>query len=151
MRELTPNQAGCDIILDVGGPSNWVQSLQAARTAGDIHLIGFLGGSPKDQDPKEPTPSFWELRQRLCNLKSAAVGSKPQFEAMNKAIDSFKIRPVVDAAIFDLDHAKDAYQYMVSLAVQPWSNYSNMKCQIDAKHTGKIVIDIPDVGSDVKL
>ncbi|KIV92287.1 hypothetical protein PV10_06739 [Exophiala mesophila] len=134
VRELTPGKVGCDIILDVGGPSNWAQSLQAVRTAGDIHLIGFLGGSPDDQDPKEPTPSFWDLRQRLCNLKSVAVGSRPQFEAMNKAIDTFKIRPVVDVARFDLDHAKDAYQYL-----------------IDAKHIGKIVIDIVDAGYDVKL
>jgi NADPH:quinone reductase-like Zn-dependent oxidoreductase len=53
------------------------------------------------------------------------VGSRLQFEEMNRAIEANNIQPVVDEKVFKLAEAKEAYQYM-------W----------DQKHFGKLTIDI---------
>ncbi|KAJ9157204.1 alcohol dehydrogenase [Pleurostoma richardsiae] len=120
VRQATPGQAGCDIILDVGGSSNWAQSLKAVGAGGDIYLIGFLGGTGDTSGP-----TLWDTRQALCNPKSISVGNRAQFEDMNKAIEAFNIKPVIDDSVFDLDHLKEAYQYLMS-----------------ASHQGKVVVDI---------
>ena len=53
------------------------------------------------------------------------VGSRLQFEEMNRAIEANDIKPVVDEKVFTLDQTKEAYQYM-------W----------DQKHFGKLCIKI---------
>ena len=53
------------------------------------------------------------------------VGSRLQFEDMNRAIEANDIHPVVDEKVFNLTELKDAYQYM-------W----------DQKHFGKLTIKI---------
>ncbi|EXJ76828.1 hypothetical protein A1O3_10473 [Capronia epimyces CBS 606.96] len=120
VRQLTPNQQGCDIILEVGGPRSVNQSLQAAKVGADIHMIGWLGGAGDD-----PGPTIWDVRQALCNIKSVVVGSRAQFEDMNKSIEAFKIKPAIDSSVFDLARLKEAYQYL-----------------IEAKHLGKVVVDV---------
>jgi len=52
------------------------------------------------------------------------VGSKKQFQDMNKAIDACNIHPVVDKT-FEFEKAQEAYQY-----------------QWDQKHVGKVVIQL---------
>lgn len=42
------------------------------------------------------------------------MGSRKQFEDMNRAIDATGIKPVVDEKVFGLEEPRDAYQYMVS-------------------------------------
>ena len=39
------------------------------------------------------------------------ASSKQQFVEMNRAIDSTKIRPVVDSKVFSFEDAKEAYEY----------------------------------------
>ncbi|KAK5219251.1 hypothetical protein LTR72_008433 [Exophiala xenobiotica] len=109
VRQLSPNREGCDIILDVGGPSNWKGSLQAVKRGGDMHLIGWLGGFEG-----AGMPTIWDARQALCNLKSVSVGNRAQFEDMNKAIEAFEIKPTLDPVSFNLHDLKQAYQYVVS-------------------------------------
>ena len=73
-----------------------------------ITVIGFLAGQTKDE------PSFLEVLQATCVVRGALVGSREQFEKMNKAIDANGIKPVVDKKVFGLEELKEAYQYMVS-------------------------------------
>lgn len=120
VRQLSPNREGCDIILDVGGPSNWKGSLQAVKRGGDIHLIGWLGGFES-----AGMPTIWDVRQVLCNLKSVSVGNRDQFEDMIKAIEAFEIKPTLDPAIFNLYDLKQAYQYAVSSKYLSVGRYSN--------------------------
>jgi NADPH:quinone reductase-like Zn-dependent oxidoreductase len=61
----------------------------------------------------------------ICVVRGILVGSRTQFEDMNRAIETNKIKPVVDEKVFTLEEAKDAYQYM-------W----------DQKHFGKLTIKI---------
>jgi NADPH:quinone reductase-like Zn-dependent oxidoreductase len=58
-------------------------------------------------------------------VRGVSVGSRAQFEDMNRAIEANDIKPVVDERIFDMEHLKEAYQYM-------W----------EQRHFGKVVVKI---------
>ena len=110
-KKLTPGGLGLDHIIEVGGPKTIKQSLNAIKIDGVITVIGFLGGHSKDE------PSFLEVLLHSCVVRGGLVGSRQQFEAMNKAIDANGIKPVVDEKVFALEELKEAYQYMVSARV----------------------------------
>ena len=93
------------------------QSLNAIRMEGVISIIGFLGQGEQ--------PVMLEALMHGCTIRGILVGSRFQFEDMNKAIDANKIKPVVDEKIFAFEDAKAAYQYT-------W----------DQKHFGKTVIKV---------
>lgn len=95
------------------------QSLKAIRIAGVISIIGFVGGRSEDQ------PTFLDTLHNLCSVRGISVGSRSQFEDMNRAIEANDIHPVIDKQVYTLDQAKEAYQYM-----------------LQQKHFGKVVIQI---------
>lgn len=70
-------------------------------------------------------PTFLDCLMNICTVRGVLVGSRLQFEDMNRAIAANNIHPVVDEKVFTLDEARDAYQYM-------W----------DQKHFGKLCIKI---------
>ncbi len=98
---LTPHSAGVDHVLEVGGPVTMAQSLKAVKIDGVISIIGFLGGNAKDQ------PSFLDALNNICTVRGLLVGSRQQFEDMNRAIDANKIKPVVDDKVFGLEELKE--------------------------------------------
>lgn len=118
-KSLTPNQEGVTHILEVGGPATMTQSVKAIKIDGVISIIGFLGGVDQKQ------PGFLDCLMNICTVRGILVGSRVQFEDMNRAIDANKIKPVVDEKVFGLDDAREAYQYM-------W----------EQKHFGKLAIKI---------
>ena len=95
-------------VVEVGGPTTMAQSLKAIKMEGVINIIGFLGGYSKDQ------PTFLDCLTNVCIVRGGLVGSRQQFEDMNRAVDANEIKPVVDDKVFKLEEAKEAYQYMVS-------------------------------------
>jgi NADPH:quinone reductase-like Zn-dependent oxidoreductase len=99
---LTPKGEGVNHILEVGGPSTMTQSLKAIKIDGVISIIGFLGGSAKDQ------PSFLDALLNICTVRGVLVGSRLQFEEMNRAIEACKIKPVVDKKVFTLEQTKES-------------------------------------------
>ncbi|KAE9969224.1 hypothetical protein BLS_005443 [Venturia inaequalis] len=118
-KKLTADGQGVTHIIEVGGPTTMKQSLAAIRIDGVISIIGFVGGMTKEQ------PSFLDCLINICTVRGVLVGSRLQFEDMNRAIEVNNIHPVVDDKVFTLDEARDAYQYM-------W----------DQKHFGKLCIKI---------
>ena len=108
-KSLTPGGLGVEHIIEVGGPVTMAQSLKAIRLEGVITIIGFLAGNAKEQ------PSFLECLNTGATVRGALVGSRLQFEDMNRAIDAMGIKPVVDKKEFELEDLKEAYQYMVSM------------------------------------
>ena len=118
-KKLTSGGAGVNHILEVGGPKTLAQSLKAIQPEGVISVIGFLGGMSKDQ------PSCLEALYHMCTIRGVLVGSKQQFEEMNRAIDACGIKPVVDEGRFGFEGVKEAYQYM-------W----------EQKHFGKVTVRI---------
>ncbi|EXJ95554.1 alcohol dehydrogenase [Capronia coronata CBS 617.96] len=119
-RSLTPDGVGVDHIVEVGGAGTLTQSLKAIKLEGTITIIGFLGGVNK-----EDMPSLLDALNNICTVRGILVGSRQQFEEMNRAIEANGIHPVVDKKIFKFENAVEAYQY-----------------QWDQKHFGKVVIQV---------
>jgi D-arabinose 1-dehydrogenase-like Zn-dependent alcohol dehydrogenase len=71
---------------------------------GVISIIGFLGQGEQ--------LGMLEALMHGCIIRGILVGSRMQFEDMNRAIDANKIKPVVDDKIFSVEEAKAAYQHM---------------------------------------
>jgi NADPH:quinone reductase-like Zn-dependent oxidoreductase len=103
VRELTG--AGADHIVEVGGAATLPKSLKSVRMNGRISLIGNLSGGGE----VNPVP----LLMKNVRLQGIFVGSREMFEAMNTAIVTHGLRPVVDR-VFPFDQAREAMRYMES-------------------------------------
>ncbi len=103
VRALTGN-AGVSHVLEVGGRDTLPKALEALAFEGHIALIGGLSGFASDVPVG-----------RLMGLGASAsgiyVGSRADFEAMNRFITQHKIRPVVDR-VFPFEEAAQAYDFM---------------------------------------
>ncbi|CZT24079.1 probable zinc-binding oxidoreductase [Ramularia collo-cygni] len=111
---------GVQHVIEVGGPNTQAQSLKAIAFDGIISVIGFIAGAPG-----ETQATLTETLQNLCTVRGILVGSRQQFEAMNRAVEANDIKPVMDKKTFKLEEIKEAYEYM-------W----------DQKHFGKIGVQI---------
>ena len=120
-KRLSPNKAGVDHVIEVGGPSTMTNSMKAIKAEGVITVIGFLGGGQA-----EKPPSTLDALTYVCTIRGIIVGSRLQFQAMNACIDANNIHPVVDKKTFKFEDAKEAFQY-----------------QWDQKHVGNVVIQLP--------
>jgi NADPH:quinone reductase-like Zn-dependent oxidoreductase len=106
--ELTDGR-GADCVVEIGGPGTLANSIKALAVGGHISLIGSsLSRSGFMLDPLL-------LGGRGMTLGSISVGSRTDFEAMNRAIVLHRLRPVVDR-VFPFEEAPDAYRYFESRA-----------------------------------
>jgi len=86
VRELTDGR-GVDCIVEIGGPGTIAMSLLALAVGGHVSLIGAsLSSSGTGLDPLL-------LTGRGITLGSIRVGSRTDFEAMNRAIALHRLRP----------------------------------------------------------
>ncbi|OAX37724.1 NAD(P)-binding protein [Rhizopogon vinicolor AM-OR11-026] len=108
---------GVDHVIEVGGPNTMPKSINAARHAGWIHIIGFVSGG------NNGIPVGSAIMKALT-FRGILIGSVKQFEDMNRLITAREIRPVVDK-IFPFEQAIEAYSYLES-----------------QKHVGKVVIKV---------
>ncbi len=114
--ELTGGR-GVDCVVEIGGPDTLANSIKSLAVGGHISLIGSsLSRSGIMLDPLS-------LGGRGMSLGSISVGSRADFDAMNRAIAKHRLRPVIDRA-FPFDAAQDAYRHFESRA-----------------HFGKVVIN----------
>ena len=103
VRELTDGR-GVDCIVEIGGPGTIAMSLQALAVGGHVSLIGAsLSASGTGLDPLL-------LTGRGITLSSISVGSRADFEAMNRAIAMHSLHPVIDRT-FPFAEAKEAYRH----------------------------------------
>jgi len=106
--ELTDGR-GADCVVEIGGPGTLANSIKALAVGGHISLIGSsLSRFGFMLDPLL-------LGGRGMTLGSISVGSRTDFEAMNRAIVLHRLRPVVDR-VFPFEEAPDAYRYFESRA-----------------------------------
>jgi NADPH:quinone reductase-like Zn-dependent oxidoreductase len=106
--ELTDGR-GADCVVEIGGAGTLTNSIKALAVGGHISLIGSsLSRSGVMLDPLL-------LGGRGMTLGSISVGSRADFEAMNRAIALHRLRPVVDR-VFPFEEAPDAYRYFESRA-----------------------------------
>lgn len=115
VREATGGH-GVDIVVETVG-STIPEALKAVSFGGYVGVVGFLGGF-------ETAMPIVPLIESMIRIEGIAVGSRGQFEAMNRAIESADIKPVVDRVV-SLADAKEAFKTMEQ-----------------GGHFGKIVIEI---------
>jgi NADPH:quinone reductase-like Zn-dependent oxidoreductase len=103
VRELTEGR-GVACIVEIGGPGTIAMSLKALAVGGHVSLIGAsLSSSGTGLDPLL-------LTGRGITLGSISVGSRADFEAMNRAIAINRLRPAIDRT-FPFAEARDAYRH----------------------------------------
>ena len=80
---------GADLIVEVGGAGTFTRSLRAVRIGGAVAQIGVLSESSEGMQ----IPLLLHRQVRLCGIY---VGSRADFEMMNRAIRQQKLKPVID-------------------------------------------------------
>ncbi|CAG8378080.1 unnamed protein product [Penicillium salamii] len=120
-KKLTRDGQGCQRIVEVGGQKTIRQSFECVAHGGEIGIVGFLTGQGAPDHEDELT--FLEPLLRVCTVRGIEVGSHVLFEEMNRAIEGWDIKPVVDNQGWDLRALKEAYKFV-------W----------DQKHFGKLVL-----------
>lgn len=98
---------GADFIMEVGGAGTIQQSCKAIRIGGHISIIGLVAQPGPNDPPFTPTT----LIGNGARMQGVFVGSRDMFEAMCKAMDLHKIRPVVDK-VFPWTEAPAAFEAM---------------------------------------
>lgn len=99
---------GVDHVIEVGGPTSFTQSLAAVRRGGQINVIGYLGGTEGAINPLD-------IFRRQVRVRGIPVGSRASFEAMVRAIEASRLRPVIDR-VFSWTDAVKALRHLESAA-----------------------------------
>jgi NADPH:quinone reductase-like Zn-dependent oxidoreductase len=100
--EALRRTGGVDRVVEIGGAGTIVQSVEALALGGQVALVGNLA----DGGGMDLTPFF----RRAATLRSIAVGSRDDFERMNRTLSRTGLRPVIDRA-FPFDAAPDAFAH----------------------------------------
>ncbi|MCU1646541.1 MAG: alcohol dehydrogenase [Nocardia sp.] len=95
--------AGVRHVVDAVGRLTLSKSLAAAANGAQVTLIGAFP-APAGEQPGDP------LGGKFLTLRRIAVGSRADFEGMNRAIAEHRMRPVIDR-VFPFEQAVDAYRY----------------------------------------
>ena len=107
---------GVDLVIEVGGAGTLPKSLRAVRMGGQIAQIGVLSG-PSDQ---LPLPL---VLHKQVQIKGIYVGSRWDFEQMNRAVELLRLHPVC--------------------TTRPWTEVPDSLHQMDqAFHFGKLVVEL---------
>lgn len=114
--ELTGGR-GVDHVVELGGSGTLEKSCVAARTGGNVWLIGVLTGF---EAKINPLPILFKS---LC-VQGIYVGSRAMFEDMNTAFSATGLQPVIDRT-FAFKDARAAFH-----------------CMQAAGHFGKLVVTV---------
>jgi NADPH:quinone reductase-like Zn-dependent oxidoreductase len=108
---------GVDVVVEVGGPGTFDQSVAALRYGGTMSLLGVLTGLRGEVNT-------YGIFHKSLRVAGVYVGSVAMFEGLIRAIEARQIDPIIDRS-FGFGEVKDAYAYLASGA-----------------HFGKVVIRI---------
>ncbi len=108
---------GVDVVVEVGGPGTFNQSVSALRFGGTLALIGILTGLKGEIDT-------YAVFHKTLTVAGIYVGSVAMFERFTRALEANRIEPIIDRS-FDFKEAKEAYEHLASGA-----------------HFGKIVVRV---------
>ena len=97
---------GYDVIVELGGEKTLPQSLRCIRPGGTVAMIGVLSGGTM-------STALGLIVTRQVRLQGVTVGHRDGFEAMLRAVDQYKIRPIVDR-VFAFEELKPALAYLKS-------------------------------------
>lgn len=100
--------------VNIAGGDSFEMSVKAIRHNGRLVMVGQREGPMKNISAN--------FMSRGVNIHNTRVGSRDNFEHMNRALEAAKIKPVIDR-VFKFEEAPAAFEYFAS-----------------AKHIGKVVI-----------
>ncbi|KAI0673130.1 NAD-P-binding protein [Trametes maxima] len=112
------NGRGVDHILEVGGPGTITKSANAIRLGGIISIIGFVAG----QTNVNQLPILSKAQGAI--VRGIIIGSRQQFEDMNRFLSAVNLHPVIDK-VFSFEDTRKAYEYQES-----------------QQHVGKVVVRV---------
>jgi NADPH:quinone reductase-like Zn-dependent oxidoreductase len=107
---------GADIVVETAG-ATLQKSIGALAFGGFVGVVGFVAGM-------DATIQLRTVIGPMVRIQGIAVGSRARFEAMNRAIEQHRLRPVVDSTL-PFENAAEAFRRMER-----------------GEHFGKIVITI---------
>lgn len=113
-------EPGGDRVVELGGAATLSQSLRAVRRGGDVMLVGSVTGNVA------PDFNVVTTFMRAVRVQGVAVGSRVEFENMNKAIARHALHPVVDRVFDGINSFKEALAHLA-----------------EGRHFGKIAIMLP--------
>jgi NADPH:quinone reductase-like Zn-dependent oxidoreductase len=116
-RSLTGGR-GVDVVVEVGGPGTFDQSVAALRYGGTMSILGVLTGTRGEVNT-------YGVFHKALRVVGVYVGSVSMFESLLRAVEISRIEPVIDRS-FRFDEARAAYEHLAS-----------------GQHFGKVVITIP--------
>jgi NADPH:quinone reductase-like Zn-dependent oxidoreductase len=108
---------GVDVVVEVGGPGTFDQSVAALRYGGTMSILGTLSGLKGEVNT-------YGIFHKALRVHGVYVGSVRMFEALNRALSLHQLHPVVDR-VFAFDDARSAYEYLAS-----------------GQHFGKVVVRV---------
>ncbi|ENF1958896.1 NAD(P)-dependent alcohol dehydrogenase [Yersinia enterocolitica] len=106
---------GVNRVVEVGGPGTLNQSIRSICIGGELALIGFVAHDAVAID-------FFSLFNSAARFRVINVGSREDFEQMNRVLVQHQIMPVIDST-FPFADVKQAWRHFDS-----------------RQHVGKIVI-----------
>ena len=83
---------GADLVVEVGGAGTFARSLRSIRIGGVVAQIGVLSQSIEGIE-------IPLLLRKQVHLRGIYVGSRADFEEMNRAIDLHQLKPTIDQAV----------------------------------------------------
>ena len=111
------DREGVDKLLDIAGEKTIVKSAAATKIGGGIAVVGFASGFGGGLPPID-------ILSGSLRIGGSSIGSRTDVEAMLKAMDMHKLKPVFDR-------------------VYPFADFREAYDRIEAgKQVGKIVIDL---------
>jgi NADPH:quinone reductase-like Zn-dependent oxidoreductase len=93
---------GADHVIDTVGRLS--EAIAAIRVGGSVAFVGLLAGMSAEVD-------LVALMGKSARVRAIDVGSRAMFAAMNRAIHSNRIHPIVDR-VFDFSDVADALRYL---------------------------------------
>lgn len=97
---------GVDVVVEVGGPGTFDQSLAALRYGGTMSILGVLTGTAG------PVNTYGIFHKHL-KVAGIYVGSVAMFEDLVRALEATKAKPAIDR-VFAFDEVPAAYEYLAS-------------------------------------
>lgn len=72
-------------------------------------MTGLLGSSPDAAQ----TATLLECLVNACIARGVVLGTRAQFEEMNRFVEEKGVRPVIDEGVFGFGEVREAYEYMM--------------------------------------
>ncbi|MBI2751985.1 MAG: NAD(P)-dependent alcohol dehydrogenase [Betaproteobacteria bacterium] len=104
-REITGG-SGFDHIVELGGEKTLPQALRCIRPGGTLSMIGVVSGGTM-------SAQLGLVVTRQVRMQGITVGHRDGFEAMVRAFEQHKLKPVIDR-VFAFEELKEAMAYLKS-------------------------------------